>query len=358
MNAISLASPTLILPSTAPNTAVEVSAQAESSAMQFLLSPEEGDSSTTSEVAAPIVDGLTAENAQPLMESLQAQLSYRQAIRQGQNSDRLVADAKPLSLVDMPRVDLALSASKYRARSEPVTDDSAVIADAPHQSEQETGIAISSLFFFPPPIERSLTGQSEQTSRPLRGTDSAAPPLVVEQILADVPPADALNVVLPAGETVLTTPSASLKAGDPSMLTLPLTLNRDQTGYAQPLVTALSGHIAWQITQHQQSVELQLHPAELGAMTITLHMNAGALQLHIHAEVPETQQLVQQTANELKESLTLSQGGQVAVDVSSQGHQQRRQAPQPQNPKVISANHLSLTDTQASATDHSILITL
>jgi len=326
--------------------------------MQFLLSPEEGESSTTSEVAAPIVDGLTAENAQPLMESLQAQLSYRQAIRQGQNSDRSVAEANPLSLVDMPRADLVLSASKYRARSEPVTDDSAVTADAPHQSEQETGIAISSLFFFPPPIERSSTGQSDQTSRPLLGTDSAAPPLVVERTLADVPPAEALNVVLPAAETVLTTPSASLKVGDPSMLTLPLTLNRDQTGYAQPLVTALSGHIAWQITQHQQSVELQLHPAELGAMTITLHMNAGSLQLHIHAEVPETQQLVQQTANELKESLTLSQGGQVAVDVSSQGHQHRRQAPQPQNPKVISANHLSLTDTQASATDHSILITL
>ena len=423
MNAISLSS--LTSPATAANSTVDVSAHAASSAMPFQLPSEEQDSQRSNKPTATAVGGLTAEKAQPLMESLEAQLSYRmvagsgqngdqpranlastdvptqgqssviptlsstteagssnaegastrgdaptaeeaqplrerleaqlsyrERVTRGQDADRLAADTRAPSSSDLPRSDLILSLLTHRESSEQVADDNVIMADNSHQPDHEMGSDVANLFFFQLMVDRALTVNNTPASLPLTGADNAA-----SQALSNSSFAFASAVTSPAGGSTTFTANPQPTAADQSVLTLPLTLTRDQTGYAQPLVSALGEHLSWQITQQHQRVELQLHPAELGAMTITLHMNANTLQLHIHAEVPATQQLVQQTANELKESLTLSQGGQVAVDVSSQGHQQRRQAPQPQHPKV-SANHLSLTDTQASATDHSILITL
>jgi len=305
------------------------------------------------DAADPVTEsGLSVEKTQPLLDSLQAQFAYCEAIGPRQSTDRLAADTETQPLASLPVLGLSLNTVKRRMNDESVTRDNPTTSEAALTSEALDETAVPALYFFPQPAEHSVTGQSDHISQPLLSADGMPYPMVVEHT-----PAEASTAVSSSG-TAYTAHNPSLKTSGQDALTLPLTLNRDQTGYAQPLVTALSGHITWQISQQQQSVELQLHPAELGAMTITLHMNASALQLHIHAEVPETQQLLQQTVNDLKESLTLSQGGQVAVDVSSQGHQQRRQAPQPQHSEVISANHLSVTDTQASATDHSILITL
>ncbi|MBT0718842.1 hypothetical protein HGT71_11330 [Rosenbergiella epipactidis] len=352
MNITPLASATLISPSAPVVSISEGSAQAESSAGSFLLSTAVADS-LPRDTAGPVTEnGLSAEKAQPLLDSLQAQFAYREANSPRQSTDRLASDTEMQPLASLPVLDLPLNTVKRRVSDEPVTRDNSTTTEAALTSEPLDEIAVPTLYFFPQPAEHSVTGQSEHTSQPLPSADGMPSALVVEHTPAEV------STAVPSSATAYTAHTPSLKTAGQDALTLPLTLSRDQTGYAQPLVTALSGHITWQLSQQQQSVELQLHPAELGAMTITLHMNASALQLHIHAEVPETQQLLQQTANDLKESLTLSQGGQVAVDVSSQGHQQRRQTPQPQHFEVISANHLSVTDTQASATDHSILITL
>ncbi|WP_241607468.1 flagellar hook-length control protein FliK [Rosenbergiella epipactidis] len=352
MNITPLASATLISPSAPVVSISEGSAQAESSAGSFLLSTAVADS-LPRDTAGPVTEnGLSAEKAQPLLDSLQAQFAYREANGPRQSTDRLALETETQPLANLPVLDLPLNTVKRRVSDEPVTRGNSTTTEAALTSEPLDEIAVPTLYFFPQPAEHLVTGQSEHTSQPLPSADGMPSPLVVEHTPAEV------STAVPSSATAYTAHTPSLKTAGQDALTLPLTLSRDQTGYAQPLVTALSGHITWQLSQQQQSVELQLHPAELGAMTITLHMNASALQLHIHAEVPETQQLLQQTANDLKESLTLSQGGQVAVDVSSQGHQQRRQTPQPQHFEVISANHLSVTDTQASATDHSILITL
>lgn len=351
MELTSLTSAMLMSPTTPVASIPEVSAQADSSTASFLLAPVVADSLSFSEAAPVTESALSTEEAQPLLDNLQAQFSYREANGQRQSEVGLATHTDSQPFAENSVLGLPLNTVKRRVNDERVEGDSSTTTEVPLASEQVDQTVVLNFFFFPPPVERPETGQSDLNSPPLLSAEGMTSPMLVEQT-----PTDTLTAS--SSGTLFTTHSLLPKNAGQDVLTLPLTLSRDQTGYAQPLVTALSDHITWQISQHQQSVELQLHPAELGAMTITLHMNAGGLQLHIHAELPETQQLVQQTANELKENLTLNQGGQVEVDVSSQGHQQRRQTPQPQSSKVIAANNSSVTDTQASATDHSILITL
>ncbi|MBT0725198.1 flagellar hook-length control protein FliK [Rosenbergiella sp. S61] len=362
MNVLSLTPPTSI-PSatTAPSSIAAVSAQAEQPATHFLLSTGQGDSAPASETALHSSDALTDEEAQPLIDSLQAQFSYRDGADQRLANDIGSGDAQTPSWLRTPRSDTSSLSFTRRLEPKQALDDSTSSIGDDHHTEEDDGTILSNVPLFLPPIDRSLSLSPEKTSIPSVDSDNnhSTPPAALAQVpLADVIPQGEPMRGAPAGGPSSMTPTVPMKVGEQALLSLPLAMGSDHTGYGQPLVTALSGHLTWQITQQLHSAELQLHPVELGAMTITLHRNAESLQLHIRADVPETQQLLQQTANELKESLTLSQGGQVEVDVSSQGHQQRRQPPHRQNPKVLSANNLSFSDAQASATDHSILITL
>ena len=128
----------------------------------------------------------------------------------------------------------------------------------------------------------------------------------------------------------------------------------------QQLTRALGEHLQWQVSQQIQSAEVRLHPAELGSIAITLHLEPGKTAVHLSAEIPETQQLLQQTASDLKEKLVVTQGGQVQVDVSAQGDQQRRQARREQQEKrgISVAGNYSFSAAAEAPTDQSILMTL
>ncbi len=128
----------------------------------------------------------------------------------------------------------------------------------------------------------------------------------------------------------------------------------------QQLTHALGEHLQWQVSQQIQSAEVRLHPAELGSIAITLHLESGKTAVHLSAEMPETQQLLQQTASDLKDKLVVTQGGQVQVDVSAQGDQQRRQAQREQQEKrgISVARKYSLASAAVAPTDPSILMTL
>jgi len=356
---------------TAVSPAVGASQVTDSSTTPFLLTVEEGEQHAPNERDSATLQPLPSEGEQPLMDSLQAQFDYRKNL----NTDRAE------QLIPPDEGDIQAAPRWAVGRREP--DNQALIGlqqpateretppqhhDKPAENQALYPDSLVAMLPFITPLEQPLA----ISPTPLH-TDAGSPQVGGTMVgssgslAADTPATEPLALIVQP--PVLPIPPLDV-AGDMAVqkgqaqpqptLTLPLSLSlgHDQTSYAQPLVTALTGHLNWQINQHFHSAELQLHPVELGAITIAIHVNNGAMQLHLSADTPTTQQLLQQTANELKESLTLSHGSQVEVDVSSQGHQQRRQSPQPENDNSVTANTLTFADPSGSTTDHSILVTL
>ncbi len=338
------------------------SATDEPAATPFQLENSDAAPTTSSQPSPPEPSRLTAADAQPLIDSFQAQFAY-----QGDSKPLPINHVLPQSVGEGQAVPLFVLPGTMMpiqtrvtatGQQEPVAQGASKSVEK-RQREDTDGQALVNLLTFIPPLDPPLVSLYDSAS----GARGQAETNQTTSVITLDPPTMIDPGLQEQPSMLVTTPSlasvdATLKASQPLAPTLSLSLEHDQRGYAQPLVSALNGHVTWQLTQQLQSAELHLHPAELGALTVNIHINNGSLQLHISADTPETQQLLHQTANDLKESLTLSQGGQVEVDVSSQGHQQRRQAAQPDNPELPLVNHFAFSDTEASATDHSILITL
>lgn len=160
---------------------------------------------------------------------------------------------------------------------------------------------------------------------------------------------------------LLSTPASPPKPDVPlptATFTQTLALAAGSTLQQQQLQTALGEHLQWQVNQQIQQANIQLHPAELGSITITLHLEPGKTVVHLAADVPATQQLLQQTTQDLKEKLVLNHNGAVQVDVSSQGDQQRRQAFRQQDDKQTISTATELNSDTSTVTDRSILMTL
>lgn len=137
-------------------------------------------------------------------------------------------------------------------------------------------------------------------------------------------------------------------------------LNIGHDNPQQSLTQALGEHLHWQADQQIQTAELRLHPAELGAIAVTVHIESGKTLIHLSADQPQTQQLLQQTATDLKEKLVVSQGNSVQVDVSAQGEQQRRQAQREHQEKrsISEARKFQFSSPVSGSADRSILMTL
>ena len=338
------------------------SATDESASTPFQLGSSDAVPTTPTQPLPAEPTPLTAADAQPLLDSFQAQFAYQgesKPLPVNQVSPQPVGDGQGVPLLVLPGTMMPIQArATATGQQEPVAQGASQSVDK-RQREGNDGQALLNLLAFIPPLDQPRVSLYDSASGAKGQADTSQttsvitldPPVMVDLGRQEQP---SMLVTTPPLASV----DATQKASQPLAPTLSLSLEHDQHGYAQPLVSALNGHVTWQLTQQLQSAELHLHPAELGTLTVNIHINNGSLQLHISADTPETQQLLHQTANDLKESLTLSQGGQVEVDVSSQGHQQRRQAAQPENPELPLVNHFAFSDTEAPSTDHSILITL
>lgn len=192
---------------------------------------------------------------------------------------------------------------------------------------------------------------------PVKGGEEATLP-ATDSSLLPVYSGGHENVTRPGSSSTVTAEVQAQATASPVTQLFSLTVGHESQ--QQRLTSALGEHLQWQATQQIQSAEVRLHPAELGAIAITLHLESGKTVVHLSADMPDTLQLLQQTASDLKEKLVVTQGGQVQVDVSAQGDQQRRQAQREQQEKreVSVARKYQFSSAAVTSTDQSILMTL
>lgn len=192
---------------------------------------------------------------------------------------------------------------------------------------------------------------------PVKGGEEAIPP-ATESSLLPVYSGGHENATRPGPSSTVTAEVQAQATASPVTQLFSLTVGHESQ--QQRLTSALGEHLQWQATQQIQSAEVRLHPAELGSIAITLHLESGKTVVHLSADMPDTLQLLQQTASDLKEKLVVTQGGQVQVDVSAQGDQQRRQAQREQQEKreVSVARKYQFSSAAVTSTDQSILMTL
>lgn len=101
------------------------------------------------------------------------------------------------------------------------------------------------------------------------------------------------------------------------------------------LQKALSEKLEMQISQQSQKATIRLDPPQLGKLDITLHYEAGKLQVQIQAAQPEIYRALQQVSEQLRISLSEQNNVQVNVQVSTQSgdsRQQQRHQSQPDTP--------------------------
>jgi flagellar hook-length control protein FliK len=97
--------------------------------------------------------------------------------------------------------------------------------------------------------------------------------------------------------------------------------------------TALTEHIAAELSQDGQQIELDLSPERLGGLKITLEITDGQAQVRFVTETPEAARLIQQNEHRLSESLSragLSLGGHESASRDAkqqQGDRSGRGAP-------------------------------
>ncbi|WP_241622465.1 flagellar hook-length control protein FliK [Rosenbergiella australiborealis] len=356
------------LPTTAPaatTPSAAVSSCDKHPPLSFSLASTQSDKKqpeTASTQPAPSsIDDRKEDELPALMASLQAQSRYRQ-----NGAGNLLTATLPTSEAmlgaDPQRLLTGLAGKNTALNKACFTDDKTVISQKESETDPTFPTTILPVMQLVEPQVMPASAERSVLNSHMDGSDiSAGVSSTTRELQHQNPPLlDNTGLTVAAGPA--TTVSQSL-TGAPQTTVDPLRtrVGESSSGHQAPLMAVIGEHITWQVTHQLQTAELQLHPAELGAITVTIHMNAGTMQVQLSADVPETQQLLQQTTHDLKESLTLNQGGQVQVDVSSQGEQQRRHAQrqqQQENPEILAAKEFARVSSTPSASDQSILITL
>ncbi|PKH25046.1 hypothetical protein CIG19_06225 [Enterobacterales bacterium CwR94] len=165
------------------------------------------------------------------------------------------------------------------------------------------------------------------------------------------------NPALLTPQTLSTPVNQALMARDmtmPQVVKVPMA----PEAQAEALKNALGERLQMQVDSKQQHATIRLDPPSLGKLDITLHYEAGKLQVQIQAQHPEVARALQQVSQELRGALSENNNVQVNVQVSTQsGDQSRQQSRQPSQPEAeIAQNSENVPERQeAHRTDGTIL---
>ena len=171
----------------------------------------------------------------------------------------------------------------------------------------------------------TLTAASERDTASRQATAAAA---------AAAPTAPAANTTWPAAATPLPTPATLLLATAPGAPAPTVAEARLQAspGSAE-FAPALGAQLHVFLRDGIQHARLQLHPAELGPLTVQIQLDGATAQVRLAAEHPLTRQALEQAmptlAGTLRESgLTLTGGGVFEQPAQPQPQAQREAQPQ------------------------------
>ena len=131
----------------------------------------------------------------------------------------------------------------------------------------------------------------------------------------------------------------------------------------QQLQHALGERLNLRVNNQIQHATIRLDPPDMGKIEISLHFEAGKLQVQINAGQGDVYRALQQVSNDLRQALTEQHFVDVDVQVSSQSAQQqqrqdKQQEQQGETPAAILANDTESRHASERRSDDSILMTI
>ena len=146
-------------------------------------------------------------------------------------------------------------------------------------------------------------------------------------------------------------------------LNVPLRLDGATAEMPQQLQHALGERLNLQVNNQIQHATIRLDPPDMGKIEISLHFEAGKLQVQINAGQGDVYRALQQVSNDLRQALTEQHFVDVDVQVSSQSAQQqqrqdKQQEQQGETPAAILANDTESRHASERRSDDSILMTI
>lgn len=128
-------------------------------------------------------------------------------------------------------------------------------------------------------------------------------PAVLAERPAAETPAPSFSSLMPSlPPTAAATPPVAALPAAPLPMPLPGALDLEQAGWD----LALGEHIAWQLDQEVSEARIELHPLDLGALTIRIETRGDRAEVQFLAAEAATRQLLQQSLPQLRQLL----GGQ------------------------------------------------
>ena len=268
---------------------------------------------------------------------------------QGKNIPGLTVNARPMNVQDENEED---TGEQHQHVASPLKDD----------AQQQLLQALLMTSQMPVnPVSYAMRPQGEMATLALQ-----APPLLAGQVpqqgalsptlsLTQAPTIEvqhtyttpqlmtAVAAITPSVNTqpisgISTTPTTVQTPDAMSVPTSTLKLDTETSRWTQQLQSALGDRLQLQVKNQIQRATIRLDPPDMGKIDISLQMDNGRIQVQINASHAEVYRALQQTSNDLRQTLTDQNFVQVNVQVSSQsGQQQGREQPFAQQHAIIQA---------------------
>jgi flagellar hook-length control protein FliK len=206
-----------------------------------------------------------------------------------------------------------------------------------------------------------LTMSVDGTSQPLtRLPTTPAELIIVQNNLRATPAAnllhDSASVADGSSFKSLMT-SASVQGNEPALSQWKSeSLGQSPSQWGQKLLSMLSDKVQLQLGQQVQKAQIRLDPPQLGSIDISIRVEQDRATVHLVASNQQVREAMQQTIEQLRQTLGTKLGSEIHVSVQADGSDQR-QSRQPHNAdleqSVASQWHEPIMESDPMPTEHS-----
>lgn len=208
-----------------------------------------------------------------------------------------------------------------------------------------------------PALNPSLT----PAPAPVPGVTSAETAVPLPKEMQPVAP-QMLNTLVTAAVVAPATPAVSATSSPGAtdaaagvMQHAPVKVDPEDNRWSLQLQSALGDRLQIQVKNHIQHATIRLDPPEMGKIDIALQVDNGRVQVQINASHAEVYRALQQTSNDLRQSLTEQNFIQVNVQISSQSGQQQNKGHSwatEQEAAILAGNEMPSAEQDAQRFNH------
>ncbi|MBY5920033.1 flagellar hook-length control protein FliK [Ferrimonas balearica] len=220
---------------------------------------------------------------------------------------------------------------------------SAALAQNQHDGRPSTGALLSEL---------PLASRTDNTRIGNTELLAALRPVVSPEMAAQLGSEGKGNEGTAAVSALAQSGSATTNATNPATRGLPqwgpLSLPGEAQHWAREMLTPLRDQLRFQFEQQIKSAELRLDPPDLGRIELNVRLEGERLIVQLNAANPTVREALQSGAERLRDELGQSHGGQVDVDVGSEGDGRQ---PETREPGVARASLIAASHSRAPSED-------